>query len=252
MNSIGEKTVLLPAAYFGSVNYWACLMAFPHIIIEAHEHYVKQTLRTRTTILTESGPQTLSVPVASGSFSVNEGMQAPSAHGHKLPKTKQPICSIRISDHGNWAHLHQQALRSAYERSPFFEYYIDDILPLYENPAGQRLLDFDLRSLGIICDLLDFHPHISFSSSYEPYPACVDMRSGIRAAAPSSPRNEGSSAPDSPAQSVGDSLFLFAPAPYYQVFQNRFGFTPNLSILDLLFNMGPETLLVLRDSIHAQ
>lgn len=267
MKSITDSPVLLPAAYFGTVGYWACLMAFPHIIIEAHEHYVKQTLRNRTTILTEGGPQTLTVPVASALPSPNRGIET-AKHGDaavdsgaaalnsesvaigggakafnkgalpspasapNIPKTKQSVCDILISSHGNWPHLHLQALRSAYDRSPFFEYYIDDLLPLYDSPAGQSLLDFDMRTLNTVCDLMGFHPSISLSAAYDPAPDCVDLRSAFSA-------------------STAENLpFIFTSVPYYQVFRNRFGFVPNLSILDLLFNMGPEALVVLRNSVR--
>lgn len=236
MQTVDTNTVLLPTAYFGPVGYWVCLMAFPNIVIEAHEHYVKQTIRNRTTILSESGPLSLTVPVSppplgadlisarKESDNVGAGFDA----RPYVPKSKIPVCNIRISSHGNWPHLHLQALRAAYDRSPFFEYYIDDLLPLYENAIGQTLVDFNLRAQSIICNLLDFHPRISLSSSYEPHPSCVDLRTANFACEPH-----------------------FRSVPYYQVFQQKFGFTPNLSILDLLFNMGPEALLVLKRSIPA-
>lgn len=250
MKTADANTVLLPTAYFGPVGYWACLMAFPNIIIEAHEHYVKQTIRNRTTILSESGPLSLTVPVSpppvgAGFISPRKegnsvgadfisahkesngvGSDFISARKNNVPKSKIPVCDIRISAHGNWPHLHLQALRAAYERSPFFEYYIDDLLPLYDNPAGQSLVNFNLRALNIICNLLDFHPRISLSTSYEAHPSCVDLRTPTFVCEPH-----------------------FRPIPYYQVFQHKFGFTPNLSVLDLLFNMGPESLLMLRDCI---
>lgn len=235
MKTADANTVLLPTAYFGPVGYWACLMAFPNIIIEAHEHYVKQTIRNRTTILSESGPLSLTVPVSpppvgAGFISARKesngvGADFISARKSNVPKSKIPVCDIRISAHGNWPHLHLQALRAAYERSPFFEYYIDDLLPLYDNPAGQSLVDFNLRALNVICNLLDFHPRISLSTSYEAHPSCVDLRTSTFVCEPH-----------------------FRPIPYYQVFQQKFGFTPNLSVLDLLFNMGPESLLMLREN----
>lgn len=248
MKTVDANTALLPTAYFGPVGYWAYLMAFPNIIIEAHEHYVKQTLRTRTTILSESGPLPLTVPVSPPPV----GADFISARKNNVPKSKIPVYDIRISAHGNWPHLHLQAMRAAYERSPFFEYYIDDLLPLYDNPAGLSLVDFNLCALNIICNLLDFHPRISLSPSYRVHPSCVDLRTAFS----EKPKNLGLSAYSvCPAHSapsttsVCEPPFQFRPIPYYQVFQQKFGFTPHLSILDLLFNMGPESLLVLRDCV---
>lgn len=226
-NALGKDTCLLPAAYFGPVSYWACLMAFPHVIIDGHEHYVKQTLRNRTVILSESGPLTLTVPVERP---VGAGFNA-RPDDVRPQKEHTPVCQILVSGHGDWPRHHLQALRTAYEKSPFFEYYIDDLMPLFEKPVGQTLLDFNLRCLKTVCSLLDFHPGISLSAAYETHPAAIDLRN-YHWETGNLPR-----------------AVVFTPVAYYQVFSGKFGFTPNLSILDLLFNMGPETPLVLRDGI---
>lgn len=125
---------------------------------------------------------------------------------------------IRISDHGNWRHQHWHALLSSYRQSPFFEYYQDDLAPFYER-RWQFLADFneDLRLL--MCTLMDIEPRVSMTTVYEHQPGDVqDLR---QAASP------------------------YEPRPYYQMFADRQGFQPGLSIIDLLCNMGPESVFTL-------
>jgi hypothetical protein len=134
------------------------------------------------------------------------------------------IKDIRISDHGNWRHLHWNALQSAYGDSPFFEYYQDDIHPFLEQ-RWEYLLDFNEAIRQKMCELLDIQPEVSYSEKFElsAINPPKDFREAIR---PKHPQTD----PD------------FVPKPYYQVYQQRHGFLPNLSVLDLLFNMGPESI----------
>ena len=143
---------------------------------------------------------------------------------------KCPTKDIRISDHGNWRHLHWNALVSAYNMSPFFEYYEEDFAPFYEKKY-EFLFDYNEELRQLICRLLDLHPNVIYTEEYQSE-VPNDFREIIR------PKHEG----EDPS---------FSPKPYYQVFQGKHGFLPNMSIVDLLFNMGPEGLLVLRDSIVA-
>ena len=135
------------------------------------------------------------------------------------------VNNIRISDHGNWRHLHWQALQSAYGESPFFEYYEDDLRPFFTEHNWERLTDYNDAICRKMCELLDIHPTIHHTTEYTPHhPA--DFREVIN------PKHPGDD-PD------------FIPRPYYQVYQQKYGFLPNLSILDLLFNMGPESIFYL-------
>ena len=138
---------------------------------------------------------------------------------------------VRISEHGNWRHQHWNAIVSAYRKSPFFEYYADDFAHFYEERDG-FLLDFNLRLHGVVSELLGLERKVKFLSD-EVADAAVDLR---RIAEPK-------------ALEAFDGVML---QPYYQVFAQRNGFIPSLSIADLLFNMGPEGLLVLRDSVLAK
>jgi len=124
------------------------------------------------------------------------------------------IRQVRISSHGNWQHQHWQALVSTYQNSPYFEFYADDFRPLYEQTPA-LLFDFNLQLLQTIVRLMDLDIDLRLTETFGQAPE------GAPAAA-------------------------FTPVPYYQVFAQKHGFQPNLSAVDLLFNMGPESVLVLQ------
>ena len=200
------KDVLLSTTYFGPVQWYQKLHRAEHVQIEQWESFQKQTYRNRCLIATTQGVQALTVPVVRGETSL--------------------IKDLRISDHGNWRHLHWNALQSAYGESPFFEYYQDDIRPFFTE-RWERLLDFNEAIRAKICELIDIQPQVSYSKEFTVYSLqftvnqVPDFREAIRPKHP---------APDP----------YFVAKPYYQVYQQKHGFQPNLSILDLLFNMGPE------------
>lgn len=131
---------------------------------------------------------------------------------------------VRVSDHGNWRHQHWQALQSAYGDSPFFEFYEDDLRPFY-NERWEYLYDYNEAIRQKMCELLDIHPVVSATTEYQHHPE-NDFRNSIQ------PKII---APDAD----------FQPRRYYQVYEQKHGFLPNLSILDLLFNMGPESIFYL-------
>ena len=202
--------VYLSTAYLAPIEYYAKLYQFRHARIERMENYLKQSYRNRCIIAAANGPMPLTVPV------------------EKSETLKCLTKDIRISDHGNWRHLHWNALISAYNMSPFFPYYADDFAPFYKKHF-EFLYDFNEELRRLICSLIDLDVEVTGTTDYL-FDVRNDFREGIR------PRHP---APD-PA---------FKVIPYYQVFKEKRAFIPNLSIVDLLFNMGPESLLVLRDSI---
>jgi hypothetical protein len=198
--------VYLSTAYLAPIQYYSKLANFDKIHIETKENYPKQTYRNRCLIATANGIQALTVPV-------------------EKPKTlKCPTQDIHISNHGNWRHLHWNALVSAYNMSPFFEYYADDFRPFYEN-RHRYLMEYNEALQAMICSLLDLQPSITHTETYE-----SEVKNDFRTAI--DPRH---SKPDT----------TFTSHPYYQVFHDKHGFIPNLSIVDLLFNMGPESVLFL-------
>lgn len=201
---------LLATTYFGPVQWYQKLHRYEHVAIEAHESFSKQTYRNRCIIATAQGRQALTVPV------VHEQGAA-------------TIASQRISDHGNWRQQHWQAITTAYGDSPFLEYYEDDLRPFFFERRWQLLLDFNAAIMQKMCQLLDIHPHYAATDHYAAAPdaaAVIDFRTAI-----------------SPKHPLPDADF--APKTYYQVFSQRHGFLPNLSILDLLLNMGPEAVFYL-------
>ncbi|MBR6885729.1 MAG: WbqC family protein [Prevotella sp.] len=146
-------TALLSTTYFGPVQWYQKLNRFDTIYIERCENFVKQTYRNRCVIATTNGLQTLSIPV--------EHTQEKGEDSSRL------ITDIRISNHGNWRHLHWNALMSAYGDSPFFDYYVDDLKPFFED-RWENLFDFNMAITHKMCELLDIHPNILFTENYIP------------------------------------------------------------------------------------
>lgn len=206
--------ILLSSAYLPPVQYFAHLQSAEQVWIEQYDHYQKQTYRNRCVIAAPDGPLSLTVPI-------------------EKPNTPKAFMrDIRISDHGNWRHLHWNAIESAYNHTPFFEYYKDDFRPFYEKKFD-FLVDYNEQLCLLVCQLIDIDTSFQRTESYvaEPSNTIIDLRDAIH-----------------PKKEVMDDA-SFSAVPYYQVFQERLGFLPNLSIIDLLFNMGPETILVLQKSI---
>ncbi len=208
------STALLQTTYFGPIQWYQKLYRYDQTLIEQYDSYQKQTYRNRCVIATANGLQTLTVPVE---HSVNS--QELSANS---PKVKD----LRISDHNQWRRIHWNTLQSAYSESPFFDYYADDIRPFFEK-RYEFLIDFNEAIRQTVCDLLDIHPNVSYTSDFSLQPSAIDdYREVINAKHP---------------QADAD----FQPRRYWQVFEDRHGFQANLSILDLLFNMGNEAVFYL-------
>ena len=206
-------TALLSSTYFGPIQWYQKLNRYTHSKIEQHDNFVKQTYRNRCIIATTNGLQALSIPVEK-------------PEGPRLDKTA--LKDVRISDHGNWRHLHWNALLSAYGESPFFEYYQDDIRPFFEK-RWDFLFDFNMEITQKMCELLDITPHIELTDEYllpDQLTDVADFRDVIR--------------PKHPGEDTD-----FTPQRYYQVYEQKLGFQSNLSILDLLFNEGNESVFYL-------
>lgn len=205
------KTVYLSSAYLAPVEYYTKLATYDKIYVEQHDHYMKQTYRNRCTIAAPDGELPLSIPTV------------------KPDTPKCPMKDIRISDHGNWRHLHWNAIESAYNSTPFFEYYKDDFRPFYEKKY-EFLIDFNEELCRMICELIGLHPNMERTEAYKTDFTSdeTDFRERIH------PKKD---------FYIEDPEFV--AKPYYQVFGQKLGFIPNLSIIDLLFNMGPESLLLL-------
>ncbi len=204
--NIVHKGIILSTAYLAPVSYYRLLKQSGQVWIEAHEHYRKQSYRNRTRIISANGVMDLSIPV------------------EKKEGNKTLIRDVRISEHANWQLNHWRAIESAYSSSPFFEYYKDDLRPFYEK-KWRFLWDFNLRLQHVVLDMLDMSVEIKPTTAYisDYKNELTDHREDIH------PKTE----------------LPFEIRKYYQVFQSKFGFLPNMSIIDLLFNMGNESPLIL-------
>ena len=202
---------LLSSTYFGPIQWYQKLNRYDECLIERHESFIKQTYRNRMLIPTTNGPLALTIPT-----------------NHDISLSMK---DIRISDHANWRHVHWNALLSAYGESPFFEYYQDDIRPFFEKKY-EFLFDFNMETTEKMIELLDIRPKISITEAYiqskelEEEDEIKDFRDAIR-----------------PKKPLPDAEF--APQRYYQVYEQKHGFQPNMSILDLLFNEGNEAIFYL-------
>ena len=235
---------LLSSTYFGPIQWYQKLNRYDECLIERHESFIKQTYRNRMIIPTTNGPLSLTIPT-----------------NHN---TSLAMKDIRISDHANWRHVHWNALLSAYGESPFFEYYQDDIRPFFEKKY-EFLFDFNMETTQKMIELLDIRPKISIT---EEYIQSKELKGESEEQDGESEEQKGESeAFDSIANhKVQSSKFKvqsivdfrdairpkkplpdaeFAPQRYYQVYEQKYGFQPNMSILDLLFNEGNEAIFYL-------
>ncbi len=204
-----ETGLVLSTAYFPPVQYFAEINKASDIFIEAHENYSRQTYRNRCCILSGSGKLTLSVPV------------------QNIPGIKQLITGVKIDNSSNWQRIHIHAIRSAYGKSPFFHYYAEDILEPIVNLKSEYLFDLNNKILTTIIRILKINKKTYITTSYEPsYPAGInDCRNSIH-----------------PKKYPGSEN----KPKYIQTFSDRFDFISNLSILDLIFNTGPESARFLK------
>lgn len=210
-----KREVILGSAYLAPVEYYTKLFAYDTVYVEGFDHYMKQTYRNRCLIASAEGPLALTIPT------------------EKSDTLKCLMKDVRVSDHGNWRHVHWNAFVAAYKQSPFFDYYADEFYCFFERKY-EFLYDFNQELCGWVCEQIDLHPLFQATDEYKTEYTGVadDFRERIH-----------------PKKSSTECDADFVPRPYYQVFEGKHGFLPNLSIADLLFNMGPESILVLRDSI---
>ena len=208
-----EKTALLSTAYFPPIDYFVALAGGKGAVIEQWENYQKQRYRNRCKIFACDGVLSLTIPVLT--FGNNT-----------------PIRDVKIDYSKKWLLQHKRALVSAYMSSPFFEYYQDDIFNILD--SGEKyLFDLNMRLLEVLMENLEITRRPSLSSDYIPHNLIsddiLDFRESIHP-------KKGSPvyAPDEKQK------------PYYQVFSQKYGFISGLSVLDLLFNEGPQAGSFLR------
>jgi len=194
--------VVFPTAYMPPVIYFALLLKCDAIAIETQETYLKQTWRNRAAILTAQGALELSIPVI------------------KPYGNKTTTLDVQIDTTQKWQNLHWRAIESAYNKSPYFLYYKDAIKSLIYSDETY-LLEYNIAFLEFFLSCFKIEKDITVTEEYIYLPEEEDLRTLL-----------------SPKKLPLLSLERF-PA-YYQVFSDRFPFFPNLSVLDLLVNEGPE------------
>jgi hypothetical protein len=197
--------ILLHPTYFPSTASFVAIAKAEHVRFEVCDNYQKQTYRNRMHIYGANGKMSLTVPVI---FSQNN---------------RQSYKDILISEDTNWQDLHWKSIQSAYSGSPFFEFYQDDLEPLFTSKQ-HYLLDFNFKCLKVIYDCLQ-HP-FEFDTT-KMYDKTVKDRMDYRILVDNRKEKE--------------QKFK----PYVQVFDDKHGFIPNLSILDLICNEGPNALMYL-------
>ncbi|MDE5942430.1 MAG: WbqC family protein [Muribaculaceae bacterium] len=210
-----EKTVVLPLRYYGNIAWYATMAAFGKAVIDAGAPYDKrQKAVHRCDIADTHGPVQLTVPVT---------------RPHGIPHARWN--QTGTSAHGAWWHVHRVTLESAYGRTPFFEFYIDRFLPFLTKGVTERyptIADLDLAIDAEIRSALGIETEVTCTSGGE-----QADNSGYPLFAAACSR-------------IGSSL-----TPYWQVRSASHGFIPGLSVLDLIFSLGPEAPLYLRSMTHS-
>jgi len=196
-------SILLTTSYLPPVSIISALFGSERIVIEGFETYTKQTCRNHCFIYGPNGPQLLSIPV----FKV--------FGNHTMVK------DIQISYNNHWQKIHWRSIETAYNNSPFFLYYRDQLEPFYRKRID-LLLDFNTELLKVLLGILGLDKKIEYTGHYIKQPEkLLDLR-GL----------------DKRKSQFSNILY----PEYQQTFHPKFGFLPDLSIIDLIFNLGPEAL----------
>lgn len=200
--------ILLPSVYNGNLHYYHSLLNNSEVLIENHEHFVKQTFRNRCEIYGANGKLDLIVPIKKGG------------------SYRKLINEAQIDNSVNWQTLHWRSIESGYRRSPFFEYYEDKFKPFY-NSKYDLLIDLNNALTQFILTLFKKEIKLIPTQEYEKNPeGILDLRNEFN------PKDKDQ----------------FQHMRYTQVFENKYEFIPNLSVIDLLFNCGPEGIRYLTEA----
>lgn len=196
------KKILIHPAYFPSIVQMVAVTQAEIVALEIQDNYQKQTYRNRTYIAHNNGELLLNIPIK-----------------HDKEGKRQQTKTVLVENDFRWQSHHWKSIQTAYRTSPFFEYYEDDLKPLF-TIAVSSLLDHNLHIFEVLCELIGINAEILKTEKYVPYPEYTDNRFLIEL----KKRKE------------------FKLDAYTQVLESLHGFLPNLSVLDLLFNEGPNTL----------
>lgn len=194
---------LLPLAYLPPIWYFGLLYHSEFVVIESKETFPKQTLRNRCEIMTANGILALTIPVV------------------KPDGNRTRTDRVLISENRSWQLQHWRAIESAYNSSPYFIYYKEELRPYFQQKKNKKLFDHNLELIELLCVLLDIKAVIRTNEEFEKKPeGLMDFR---------------------PLGSKESRHNLATAREYPQVFSEKHGFVPHLSIIDLLFNLGPDS-----------
>lgn len=199
------KTILLHPSYFPSIEQMVAVAQANKVVFEIFDNYQKQTYRNRTFIAHSNGKLLLNIPIK-----------------HNKTGKRQKTKDVVVENDFPWQEQHWKSLQSAYRTSPFFEYYEDELEHLFTEPV-EGLMAHNLKIFELLCELIGIDIEVAETTSYETNPEITDLRYLIDAKRKSS----------------------FIPEVYTQVHEANHPFLPNLSVLDLLFNEGPNALTYL-------
>ncbi len=199
------EKILLHLPYFGPVSHFREIVRpTAKIWFENEDNYQKQTFRNRTLIYGTNGELSLNIPI--------KHLHIPGVKHHQKYK------DVKIENSVHWQKQHWKSLKSAYQTSPFFEFYEDELAPLYFQKA-EFLMEFNYRCFDLICECMQLNIEYKKTAEYVKLPLeFKDQRSLI------------------------DAKTQLTLEEYPQVFQEKKGFLSNLSILDLVFNEGPNAV----------
>lgn len=205
-----NKEILLNTAYLPPIGYLAKIISAETIILEAYENYIKQSYRNRCEIYGANGKLQLVVPVK------------------KISGSKIPILDLEIDYSTAWKRNHIISIESAYRSSPFFEFYFDDLISVFSKQY-KYLFEFNKDLLTVMLSLLNINRDIKLSDNYSSLgeSSAFDFRESFH---PKKKKNVESKKTEN---------------IYLQVFDEKHGFIKDLSIIDLIFNLGPESEIYL-------
>jgi hypothetical protein len=194
--------LLVSTAYLPPVEYFSLISHTDEIFIETEENYLKQSYRNRCYILEAHGPQLLTVPVLQGS------------------QHKTPIKDIKIDYSKRWQQVHLRAISASYRASPYFQFYFESIEKIISKKADY-LFDLNMELTESLLKMMKIETQLTYTTYFQPVENNEnDFRYKL------SPKNESD----------------FLTREYIQVFNNNNTFVKGLSIIDLIFNMGPEAV----------
>lgn len=199
-----------PLLYLGPVNYYARLVREEQLLFEQWDHYVKQSYRNRCKIMGPNGLQVLSIPVKR-------------VHGVKILYK-----DLKVDPDRRWYKNHWRSLTAAYAASPYFELLSDELTEFFRGDIS-FLVDLNLQLTRWVLSVMGINKSMELSTVFTPQDRDADPWGYVH------PKKE---------PLVADPHF--SAEPYHQVFSERHGFLPNLSILDLLFNLGPDSMRYLK------